>query len=63
MREEAWPDAQTADELHDALSCMGYLTAQELDANPLWRGLIGGLVEALTGGAHCASARRPVGGQ
>ena len=44
VREEAWPDAQSADELHDALSWMGYLTAQELAANPSWRELIAGLV-------------------
>jgi ATP-dependent Lhr-like helicase len=44
VREEAWPDAQSADELHDALSWLGYLTSAELDANPLWRSLIPGLV-------------------
>jgi ATP-dependent Lhr-like helicase len=44
VREEAWPDAQSADELHDALTWMGYLTAAEVDANPLWKSLIGGLV-------------------
>jgi ATP-dependent helicase Lhr and Lhr-like helicase len=44
VREEAWPDAQSADELHDALTWMGYLTAAEVHANPLWRHLIEGLV-------------------
>jgi ATP-dependent Lhr-like helicase len=44
--EEAWPDAQSADELHDALSWMGYLTVQEVAANPLWTVLIAELVEA-----------------
>ena len=43
VREEAWPDAQSADELHDALTWMGYLTEQEVAANPLWQSLIGGL--------------------
>ncbi len=43
VREEAWPDAQSADELHDALSWMGYLSAQEVAANPTWQGLIGEL--------------------
>jgi ATP-dependent Lhr-like helicase len=43
VREEAWPDAQSADELHDALSWMGYLTAQEVAANPRWAQLISGL--------------------
>ncbi len=44
VREEAWPDARSADELHDALAWMGYLTAQEVAANPIWEALIGGLV-------------------
>jgi len=44
VRAEAWPDAQSPDELHDALSWMGYLTVAELDANPLWQALIGTLV-------------------
>jgi ATP-dependent Lhr-like helicase len=44
VREEAWPDARSADELHDALSWIGYLTAQEVAANPTWNALIDGLV-------------------
>jgi ATP-dependent Lhr-like helicase len=44
VREEAWPDARSADELHDALACMGYLTAQEVDDHPSWRPLLDGLV-------------------
>jgi ATP-dependent Lhr-like helicase len=44
VREEAWPDARSADELHDALTWMGYLTSTELDTNPLWRNLIAALV-------------------
>ncbi|HEY6457271.1 MAG TPA: DEAD/DEAH box helicase [Steroidobacteraceae bacterium] len=44
VREEAWPDARSADELHDALSWIGYLTAPEVAANPTWSALIGGLV-------------------
>ncbi|HEV2701378.1 MAG TPA: DEAD/DEAH box helicase [Steroidobacteraceae bacterium] len=46
VREEAWPDAQSADELHDALTWMGYLTESEVAANPTWTGLIAGLVAA-----------------
>ena len=46
VREEAWPDAQSADELHDALTWMSYLTAAEVAANPLWKSLIGALVGA-----------------
>jgi ATP-dependent helicase Lhr and Lhr-like helicase len=58
VREEAWPDARSADELHDALSWMGYLTAQEVDAHPLWQELIDGLVtqsRALRLRAHAGS--------
>jgi ATP-dependent Lhr-like helicase len=44
VREEAWPDAHSADELHDGLSWMGYLTAAEVAANPLWQSLLGALV-------------------
>jgi ATP-dependent Lhr-like helicase len=29
MREEAWPEAASADELHDALQTLGFLTAEE----------------------------------
>jgi ATP-dependent Lhr-like helicase len=44
VREEAWPDARSADELHDGLSWMGYLTAAEVAATPLWQSLLGTLV-------------------
>ena len=36
VREEAWPDAATADELHDALLWLAYLTDGELRANSAW---------------------------
>ena len=37
VRAEAWPEAANADELHDALVWLGYLTAEEVDAHPAWR--------------------------
>ncbi|HYJ18027.1 MAG TPA: ATP-dependent DNA helicase, partial [Burkholderiales bacterium] len=40
VREEAWPEAETADELHDALSWLGFLTQAEADAQPHWRALL-----------------------
>ena len=40
VRAEAWPDARSVDELHDALSWMGYLTGAEIAANPAWPALI-----------------------
>jgi len=43
VREEAWPDAGSADELHDALMWLTFLTEQECAANPAW----GSLMQAL----------------
>jgi ATP-dependent Lhr-like helicase len=39
VKEEAWPQAETADELHDALSWLGLVTAAEAAANPGWSAL------------------------
>ena len=36
VRAEAWPDATNADELHDALVWLGFLTAEEARAQPAW---------------------------
>src|SRR5258707_11939768 len=36
VRAEAWPDAQTADELHDALLALGFLTTAEVESHPPW---------------------------
>ena len=36
VREEAWPDAATQDELHDALVWLGFLTETEADAREDW---------------------------
>ena len=40
VREEAWPDAQTADELHDALSWLAFLTEEEARGNSTWPALL-----------------------
>jgi ATP-dependent Lhr-like helicase len=37
VREEAWPDAASADELHDALVWLGFLTESEADAQENWK--------------------------
>ena len=37
MREEAWPDAANADELHDALVWLGFVTEAEADARENWK--------------------------
>ena len=46
VREEAWPDAGSADELHDALMWLTFLTELECAANPVWPGLMQELVAA-----------------
>jgi ATP-dependent Lhr-like helicase len=38
VRAEAWPDAANADELHDALVWLGFLTAEEAETDPAWSG-------------------------
>src|SRR6202040_3254644 len=38
VRGEAWPDAENADELHDALVWLGFLTDAEVMAEPRWFG-------------------------
>src|SRR6185503_19548869 len=43
VREEAWPQAETADELHDALMQLGFVTVEEGDRNgwqPLFEELV-----------------------
>jgi ATP-dependent helicase Lhr and Lhr-like helicase len=37
VRQEAWPDPANADELHDAVDWLGFLTAGEAEAEPGWR--------------------------
>ncbi|KFF32007.1 hypothetical protein G039_0330200 [Pseudomonas aeruginosa VRFPA01] len=36
MRGEAWPDVRSADEMHEALNSLGFLTVAEAEANPGW---------------------------
>lgn len=44
VREEAWPEAESADELHDALGWLGLLTQPEASAQPQWKSLIETLI-------------------
>jgi len=46
VREEVWPEARTADELHDALMSLAFLTDAELEARPEWRALLDELAAA-----------------
>jgi ATP-dependent Lhr-like helicase len=43
VREEAWPDAANADELHDALLWLTFLTDEEARNGPGWSGLLDAL--------------------
>jgi ATP-dependent helicase Lhr and Lhr-like helicase len=43
VREEAWPDATNADELHDALLWLTFMTEPEVDRAPGWSELMGTL--------------------
>jgi ATP-dependent Lhr-like helicase len=36
VRSEAWPAAENADELHDALVWLGFLTSDEVQSDPRW---------------------------
>jgi ATP-dependent Lhr-like helicase len=40
VRAQAWPDASSPDELHDALLWLGFLTVEEVGANRAWPVLI-----------------------
>ncbi|HVF15535.1 MAG TPA: DEAD/DEAH box helicase, partial [Steroidobacteraceae bacterium] len=40
VQEEAWPDATSADELHDALLWLTFVTDEEVRRNGAWPGLI-----------------------
>ncbi len=45
VREEAWPDAESADELHDALLWLMCLTEQEVRVQPKWSEFLDELVK------------------
>ena len=44
VREEAWPQAESADELHDALGWLGLLMEQEVARQPAWAPLLNELI-------------------
>ncbi|MEE8528794.1 MAG: DEAD/DEAH box helicase [Gammaproteobacteria bacterium] len=39
VREEAWPEVRTADELHDALVLLGFITEEEANRSQIGKGL------------------------
>jgi len=46
VREEVWPQARNADELHDALLGLAFLTASEIEAQPDWKAMVEELASA-----------------
>jgi ATP-dependent helicase Lhr and Lhr-like helicase len=65
VRSEAWPEAANADELHDALAWLAFLTADEVQATPTWRDWLDTLAQerrvtrlATPGGALWVTAER-----
>ena len=58
VREEAWPDGDTADQLHDALLWLGYLTDAEVRTNPFWPTLIQSLLATNRVNAHRVAVDR-----
>jgi ATP-dependent Lhr-like helicase len=64
VREEAWPEARNADELHEALMALGFVTHEELQRNAGWAALFDQLVAErratrLRNGLHVAAERLP----
>ena len=64
VRDEAWPDATNADELHDALSWLTFLTDAEVQRQPGWPDLIDTLgkqrrVTQLSDSAHTPAQHAP----
>jgi ATP-dependent Lhr-like helicase len=45
VRSEAWPEAENADELHDALVWLGFLTGGETESDPRWSAWLSALAE------------------
>jgi len=61
VREEAWPEARDADELHEALMGLGFLTRTEINANAGWTELFGKLVSTCraTNARHSSESWNP----
>ncbi len=55
VREEAWPEARDADELHDALNSIGFFTADEVMDKPAWNAWLA----LLSGAGRAARTANP----
>ena len=58
VRTEAWPDATSVDELHDALLWLTYLTPAEVQAGSGWDALLAELARQRRATLLCAGATR-----
>ncbi len=45
VREEAWPQPCTSDEMHEALTSLGIVTDDDITRHPPWRALLEGLAD------------------
>ena len=61
VREEAWPEARDADEMHEALMTLGFVGADEVDAQAGWSGWLDALARQHRA-TQLAFARTPSGG-
>ncbi len=59
VREEAWPEARSADEMHDALMTLGFVTADEVARNPGWDRLVESLAASRSSNPAASFRRRP----
>ncbi|WP_426701595.1 DEAD/DEAH box helicase [Rhodanobacter sp. Col0626] len=59
VREEAWPQVRDADEMHEALTLLGFVTAAEADANIGWNERLQALAHAKR--ATLLAVESPVG--
>ena len=57
VREEAWPDARDADELHDALLWLTFMTDEEVQRNAAWPALLQRADDAAARDARARQAR------
>jgi ATP-dependent helicase Lhr and Lhr-like helicase len=66
VREEAWPEARTPDEMHDALMTLGFVTEEESATNPGWDRLLDALATSRRATRlslrHPGEGRDPVSG-
>lgn len=54
VRTEAWPEVRSADEMHEALHILGYVTTDDVAANDGWQDWLKKLA-----GVHCATCFTP----